>query len=98
MDWVKKICLLLCGLAFLWILFAPQTGVVSLLRQKSELKALKAETEELRLQNEALRAEIEKLREDPAYLEEVARRDYGLLKENERVYDFAKPDDKKQKE
>ena len=83
---------MLCGLAVLWLIFAPQTGVVSLYRQKSELKALKAETEELRLQNEALRAEIKKLQDDPAYLEEVARRDYGLLKDHERVYDFAKPD------
>ena len=88
---------MLCGVAVLWLIFAPQTGVVSLYRQKSELNELKIETEELRLQNEALRAEIKKLQDDPAYLEEVARRDYGLLKDHERVYDFAKPEDKKKK-
>jgi cell division protein FtsB len=74
----------------MWVLFAPGKGVVSLLRQRSELKELQVETERLRVQNEHLQAEVERLQKDPEYLEEVARRDYGLLKKNERVYDFSK--------
>ncbi len=79
------------------MLFAPNQGVVSLLRQRSELKELQAEKERLRLENEKLTAELEQLRNDPEYLEEIARKDFGLLKKNERIYDFSKPEKKEQK-
>lgn len=81
----------------MWLLFAPNQGVVSLLRQRSELKELQAETERLRIQNEKLAAELERLQNDPEYLEEIARKDFGLLKKNEKVYDFSKPEKKEKK-
>jgi cell division protein FtsB len=82
--------LVLLGLA--WFLFAPGSGLMSLLGEKSELKKMTAETTELSRQNASLKEEIDKLQNDTAYLEEVARRDYGLLKPHERVYDFSKPE------
>ncbi len=88
--------MLVC-LALMWVLFAPGQGVVSLLRQRSELMELQAEAERLQIQNEKLAAELERLQNDPEYLEEIARKDFGLLKENERVYDFSKPEKKEKK-
>jgi cell division protein FtsB len=82
--------IVLLGLA--WFLFAPDSGLMSLLGEKSDLKKMTAETQELSRQNASLEEEIDKLQNDAAYLEEVARRDYGLLKPHERVYDFSKPD------
>jgi len=44
-----------------------------------------------------IQAEIDGLQDDPEYLEEVARKEYGLLKKNERVYDFSKDSISKKK-
>lgn len=94
---LRRVCIGLTFLAVLWVLFAPDQGVVSLIRERSQLKELQAETERLRSQNEKLTAELERLQNDPEYLEEIARKDFGLLRENERVYDFSKPEKKEKK-
>jgi cell division protein FtsB len=38
--------------------------------------------------NAELNREIEQLQNDDVYLEEVARKKYGMLKENEMVYEY----------
>ncbi len=85
-----KLVLLLCFVAALWLIFAPNTGFLALLRQRSELKTLQAETQNLTAQNEKLRADIKKIKTDVKYLEEISRRDYGLVKENEILFEFKK--------
>lgn len=88
-----KIIIASIVLAFIWLLFAPGTGVYSLIKQKSRTAELERQTEALIKSNEELRAEIERLKHDQAYLEQVAREKYGLLKKNERVFDFSKSRD-----
>ncbi len=83
--------------AFLWLVFAPGTGLLALWHKRAELHALQQKSARLTKENEKLHREIDRLQHDPAYLEEVARRDYGLLKKNERVYDFSKQSDEKKK-
>ncbi len=83
--------IILCAL--LWVIFAPGAGVMALLDKRSEQKNLERETAQLKQENMDLQRDIERLENDPQYLEEVARRDYGLLKTNERVFQF--PDAKK---
>lgn len=77
--------------ALLWLLLAPQSGLVELLKKRSTLNTLESETEAIAIENRRLQAEIERLENDKEYLEEVARRDYDMLKPNERVYDFSQP-------
>ena len=89
---VRRLCILMGAAVLLWLLFAPGRGLFSLLRQRSALNELQQQTEKLQRENTELAKEIERLENDPAYLEEVARRDYGLLKKNEHVYDFSKTD------
>ncbi|MEJ2137223.1 MAG: septum formation initiator family protein, partial [Desulfofustis sp.] len=88
-----KIVIALIVVAVAWLLFAPGTGVYSLIKQRSRTAALEQQTEELIKTNEDLRAEIERLKHDQAYLEKVAREKYGLLKKNERVFDFSRGGD-----
>jgi cell division protein FtsB len=88
--WRAVALLTVLGLA--WLLFSPGTGLLSVFSTRSELQKLKAETAELSRENAVLEAEINKMKNDPAYLEEVARRDFGLLKPNERVFDFSRPE------
>ena len=74
----------------LWIIFAPNRGIVSLYRTKAEIAKLLAENRRLAEENQELQNEINRMQEDPAYLEEKARKEYGLLKENEVLYIFKK--------
>ena len=52
-------------------------------RQESHLAARIAD---MKAQNAELREHARRLREDPAFLEEVARREFGLIRPGERVF------------
>lgn len=82
----------------LWILFAPGTGVVALLKKRKELHNLQQKTVQLEEDNNKLQKDIERLQNDSGYLEEIARKEYGLLKKNERVYDFSRKKADKEQE
>jgi cell division protein FtsB len=92
------VCLM--AIALLWIIFAPGMGVYSLLHQRSTITRLRAENKEIEEKNGSLRKEIEQIQNDPEYLEKVARDKYGLLKENEMVFEFTpgKKEKKKMKD
>lgn len=77
------------GVALLWLLFAPGTGVVALLKKREELRGLQQKTVQLEEDNAKLEQDIERLQNDAGYLEEIARKEYGLLRKNEQVYDFS---------
>lgn len=74
--------------AILWFLFAPASGVLHYHRLEKQIETLSQENKSLEEHNASLRKEIERLQSDEAYLEEMARQKYGLLKENETVYEF----------
>ena len=86
---LKLVLALVVG-STLWILFAPGTGVYSLMKLRNQSLELEKQTQQLIETNEALRAEIDRLKNDPVYLEQIAREKYGMLKKNERVFDFSK--------
>ncbi len=52
-------------------------------RQEARLEARIAD---MKAENEELREHARRLREDPAFLEEVARREFGLIRPGERVF------------
>ena len=89
----KRFFLVICIAAILlasgWILFSPN-GVMNYRAVQKQLQAVKADNLQLSAENEELKIEIEKLKSDPAYLEELARKDYGLIKKNEAIFDFEK--------
>lgn len=79
----------LIGLVFLsWLLFAPGGGYLQYRKARQELNAIRKQNIELQKSNTALRREIERLKTDEEYLEKVAREKHGLLKKDERVYEF----------
>jgi cell division protein FtsB len=84
-----RIVAVLLTASLAWLVFAPQSGVLALLQKRTKIKTLENKTLLLERSNKDLEQEINRLRTDPAYLEEVARREHGLLKKNEIIYDFS---------
>ena len=94
----KKVLLysvLIVTVVGVWSIFGPY-GALKYYGVANELNEILAQNEQLRESNTALRQEINKLKKDPIYLEEVARRQFGLIKKNEVIYEF--PEKKKRHE
>ncbi len=83
-------------MVLLWVVFAPGRGIFFLHQQKKDLAALEFEQKRLIQENKEMEKDIKRLQSDKEYLEQVAREDHGMLKENEMVFDFAKKKKKKE--
>ena len=57
-------------------------------QKKRELKELRAELEQLKQSNTMLAAEVERQKTDPRAIEQVARRELGLIQPGEIEYRF----------
>jgi cell division protein FtsB len=84
------VALFLAIFLVLWILIGPKRSALHLLKTKKQLAQIQAENKRLEEENKVLRQEIDRLKHDPTYLEEKARKEYGLLKKNEMIYKFDK--------
>jgi cell division protein FtsB len=89
---LAALCIL--GPVIAWLGFG-QYGFIHLYRVGKERQAYVQKIKKLTEENQALFDEIQRLRKDPKYVERVARKELGLLKENEVIYRFR--DDKKPK-
>lgn len=92
-----RLSLLLVVFFVLLVFFLPGKGLFFQRRQKLKIAVINAEKQQIEEQNAALREEVTRLKTDVRYLEEVARRQHGLLKKDEQVFDFS-PREKKKKE
>ncbi len=63
-------------------------GIAHLLRLRAERRALGDTAFALMQHNQRMRDEIQRLRTDDLYLEELARRQLGMVRPNEFVYRF----------
>jgi cell division protein FtsB len=94
MDLVKGhkrrilIPILLLLSVMIFFTFFGEKGLFQVYRLRSELKEIERENMELRRENEKLRVEIDNLRTNKKYIEELARRELGLVKKGEIVYQF----------
>ncbi|NVM25024.1 MAG: septum formation initiator family protein [Desulfobacterales bacterium] len=63
-------------------------GLIDLYKMQKEKEEYLAIIRDLKEKNRLLAAEIRRLREDKEYLESVARKELGLIKDNEIIYRF----------
>jgi len=84
----RRIILVLLFFLGLVLLFFPGRGLLSYRSMRQRVARLAEDNQSLSQQNRALREEIERLQHDDVYLESLARKKYGLLKDNETVYEF----------
>ena len=61
-------------------------GLLAMLRARKEYDGLAAIIAGKRNENARLREEARRLREDPSAIEEIARRELGLIKPGEKVF------------
>jgi cell division protein FtsB len=69
-------------LMLLFIVFG-ENGLTDLHKLKMEKDNLSKKNEELKKENLSLYREIERLKNDPSYVEDVARKELGVIGENE---------------
>ncbi|MDD5008296.1 MAG: septum formation initiator family protein [Syntrophorhabdaceae bacterium] len=72
--------------ALLFQLVFAEGGVFGFIKMKSSIKSVRVSIQKTEKENAALLQELEKLQKDDQYLEEVARKKYGLVREGERLY------------
>lgn len=68
-----------------WLVFG-RDGLLDLFRMQRDKERYLAAIEQLKENNRLLAAEIRRLRGDRQYLESVARKELGLVKDNEVIY------------
>lgn len=65
---------------------AGDRGLLAMMRARRQYEELSATIARHRMDNARLRDEARRLRDDPAAIEEIARRELGLIRRGERMF------------
>jgi cell division protein FtsB len=63
-----------------------EKGLLETVKKRQEFQALEQSIRRARTENELLREEAKRLRDDPAAIEDLARRELGLIKPGEHLF------------
>lgn len=92
---MKKRSLLLLILLFFLALgvltFLGEKGILHLFRLEKELARIKETNMKMEEENQKLREEVKRLQHEKRYIEEVARKELGMVKDGELIYLFDLP-------
>jgi cell division protein FtsB len=89
---ISLITLIFLGLIIAWLAFGER-GFIHLYRMEKERQVYQEKIRELEKANQELLEQIERLRNDEDYIESEARRELGLVRENEIIYRFRSEQD-----
>ena len=76
----------------LFILFFTvfgERGVLRIYRMTQEKEDIQKKALQIKTENEQFKREIEALKSDRRYLESIARKEFGLVRPNEIIYQFS---------
>ena len=76
--------------------FLGDKGIFSLLRLQKELVRIKEDNRKVEEENQKLREEVRRLQNEKRYIEEIARKELGMVKQGEIVYQFTPPKNDKE--
>lgn len=79
----------LVGLAAYYAVFGGEYSVLEVRQIRAEAAEAHATLAELGEETERLRTRVEDLENDPRVLEDLAREDFGMIREGEVLYRFA---------
>ena len=94
----KKFLILILFLFLLLglLTFFGDKGILHLLRLQKELVRIKEANLKIEEENRKLKEEIKRLRYEKRYIEEIARRELGMVKDGEIIYQFDVPPTEKE--
>ncbi len=86
----KRMYLIPAGLILVFLSFTifGERGLLRIYHLNREKDEIQARTAQLKAENDQLRREIEALKTDRRYIESLARKDFGLVRKNEIIYQF----------
>jgi cell division protein FtsB/cell division protein DivIC len=88
----RLLLLILISLLILGILsFLGEKGIFNLLRLRKEVVRIREKNLQLEEENQKLKEEVKRLHNDKRYIEEIARKELGMVKEGEIIYRFDTP-------
>jgi len=61
-------------------------GLLAMIEARDRYRELEASLQEAKAENARMREQARRLREDPAAIEEIARRELGLMKPGEKLF------------
>jgi cell division protein FtsB len=91
------ILVLFLFLIFGFFTFFGDKGIIHLLRLQKEWGRIKEANVKIEEENRKLREEVKRLQYEKRYLEEIARKELGMVKEGEVIYQFDPQEDKNKK-
>ncbi len=80
--------ILICFLILGFLTFFGEKGILHLFRLQKELKEIKERTAKIEEENQKLKEEVRRLQKEKRYIEEIARKELGMVKEGEIIYQF----------
>jgi len=81
---------------FLLLIVFARNGILDLSKKKVELQESVAKNDELKEENKILYREVNRLKNDEEYIEQVARKELGMIKKNEIIVKFHSDKDEDQ--
>ncbi|MDI7260088.1 MAG: septum formation initiator family protein [Thermodesulfobacteriota bacterium] len=88
--------LLFLFFVFGFFTFLGDKGILHLLKLQKELARIKEINFKMEEENQRLKEEVKRLQHEKRYIEEIARKELGMVKEGEIIYQFDLPDHKKE--
>lgn len=86
--WVLPFALLVMAIVAVPLRILDERGLPRYRVLKTELQQVDARNERLRREVRALQQEVDALRRDPAAIEQVARDELGMIRDDEIVFQF----------
>lgn len=89
-DMARKYGLLALLMALVFVIFFSENGVLDYIRLKQQINIIDTSVKQLEDENASLKGQINRMQNDDRYLEDVARKKYGFIREGEKVYRIEK--------
>ncbi len=80
-----------------YLTFFGEKGIFHLHRLQKELARIEEANKKMEEENQKLREEVKRLQNEKQYIEEIARKELGMVKEGELIYLFDPPSAEKGK-
>ena len=77
---------LLAGVVLVIDALVGDKGLLAMIQARQEYRTLEKSLADVRAENARLREQARRLREDPAAVEDLARRELGLIKPGEKLF------------